>query len=227
MTTPVTSVSPEMPIEDLARLLLERRISGVPVVDAEERVIGIVSEGDLLRRVGNGDAHRSWWLWLFSDPARNAAEYVKTHGRHVADVMTREVVTVCEDTRLPEIAMLLEERHIKRVPVVRDGRLVGIVSRANLLHGLAVGMEAKEAPSLDDAAIRERILETMRDEIDGMTEFINVVVADGIVDLWGATDSPEVKRAIRVAAENCPGVREVRDHIGVLSPMTRATLWAE
>lgn len=228
MTSPVATVGPDATVQEIAKLLIERRVSGVPVLDQGERVVGIVSEGDLMRRVEHADErHRSWWLRLFSDATTDAAEYVKTHGRRAADVMTRDVVTVGEDTPLHEIAALLEERRIKRVPVVQDGRLVGIVSRANLLHSLAARPMATPPPSVDDEAIRTTILTTLREEVGGMTEFVNVVVSQGVVDLWGATDSSEVKRAIQVAAENTPGVREVRDHVGILSPMMRGVIGAE
>jgi CBS-domain-containing membrane protein len=197
-------------------------------VDQGGQVVGIVSEGDLMRRVENADGrHRSWWLSLWSDTRSKAADYIKTHGRRAADVMTRDVVTVGEDTPLYEIAALLEERRIKRVPVVRDGRAVGIVSRANLLYGLAARPVDTPAPTSDDEAIRSRILKTLREKVGGMTEFVNVVVSNGVVDLWGTTDSPEVAQAIQVAAETTPGVREVRNHIGLLPPMARAAMWAE
>ena len=228
MTSPVVSVGPETTVKEIAKLLIERRVSGVPVLDQGERVVGIVSEGDLIRRVeGTDERHRSWWLRLFSDATTDATEYVKTHGRRAADVMTRDVVTVGEDTPLHEIAALLEQRRVKRVPVVRDGRVVGIVSRANLLHGLAAGPADTPAPTADDEAIRARILTRLREEVGGMTQFVNVVVNQGVVDLWGTTDSPDVVQAVRVAAENTPGVREVRNHIGLLPPMARAAMWAE
>lgn len=227
MTTPVVTVGPETPVPEIARLLIARQISAVPVVSQDGRMMGIVSEGDLMRRVEHADErHRAWWLKLFSSARGDAADYVKTHGRRAADVMTRDVATVEEDAPLHEIAALLEERRIKRVPVARNGRLVGIVSRANLLHGLAVRREEAPAPNADDEVIRSRIQTTLRHDIE-KTEFISVVVKDGVVDLWGATESPEVKRAIKVAAETTEGVREVHDHVGILPPMVRATLWAE
>ncbi len=147
MTSPIVTVGPEATVQEIAKLLIERQVSGMPVLDQGGRVVGIVSEGDLMRRVEHADErHRSWWLKLFSDEITEATEYVKTHGRRAAEVMTRDVVTVDEDTPLHEIAALLEERRIKRVPVVRDGRLVGIVSRANLLHGLAARASGGSAP---------------------------------------------------------------------------------
>ena len=228
MTSTVVTVGPETTVPEIARLLIERQISAVPVVDDAGQVLGIVSEGDLMRRVETADErHRSWWLKLFSGAPDDAVEYVKTHGRHAGEVMTRHVTTVEEDTPLHEIAALLEAKRIKRVPVVREGRLVGIVSRANLLQGLAARREAAPVPGADDDAIKAQIEATLREEVGGMTEFVNVVVKDGVVDLWGATESPDMKRAIKVAAETTAGVREVHDHVGILSPMVRATLWAE
>jgi CBS domain-containing protein len=226
MTSPVVTVTPDATVQEIAKLLIERGISAVPVIDQGGRVIGIVSEGDLMRRVeGAAERHRSWWLRLFSDATTDAAEYVKSHGRRAADVMTRDVVTVGEDTPLHEIAALLEQRRIKRVPVVRDGRVVGIVSRANLLHGLATRSTDTPVPSADDEAIRTRILTTLRDEVGGMTQFVNVVVNNGVVDLWGMAESAEVARAIQVAAENTPGVRDVRQRVTVVLP--RTTVQAE
>ena len=226
MTSPVLTVELDATVQEIARLLIERRVSGVPVLDPGGRIVGIVSEGDLMRRVEHADEHhRSWWLRLFSDATTDATDYVKTHGRRAADVMARDVMTVEEDTPLHEIAILLEERRIKRVPVVRDGRLQGIVSRANLLQGLAASPMAAPSPlSVDDDSIRKTIQTTLRDEVGGMTEFVNIVVKQGVVDLWGVTDSTEVKRAIRVATEEAPGVREVRDHVNVLSHNVRSIM---
>ena len=135
MTTKVVTVQPDARVEHIAALLLERSISGVPVVDADGRLLGIVTEGDLMRRPEIGtERHRGWWLRLFGDERERAAEYARAHGSRAADVMTRNVVTVSEETSVGEIARLLEEHRIKRVPVVRDDKVVGIVSRANLLQ---------------------------------------------------------------------------------------------
>ena len=226
MTSPVLTVGLDATVQEIAKLLIERRVSGVPVLDSGGRVAGIVSEGDLMRRVGHADEHhRSWWLTLFSDATTDATDYVRTHGRRAADVMARDVVTVEEDTPLHEIAILLEERRNKRVPVVRDGRLQGIVSRANLLHGLAASpVAAMPLPSVDDDTIRTTILTTLREEVGGMTELVNIVVSQGVVDVWGVADLLEVKRAIRVAAENAPGVREVRDHVSILPANVRSIM---
>src|SRR5215203_3981133 len=137
MTTEVVSVEPDTPVRDIAELLYTRRISGVPVVE-HDRVIGIVSEGDLIGHTAAiGEQRRSWWLSLFADESLSARDYAKTHGRTARDVMTASVISVEETATLAEIARLVERHRIKRVPVLRDGKLVGIISRGNLLQGLA------------------------------------------------------------------------------------------
>ena len=155
MTTNVITVPPETGVREIAGLLLKHRISAVPVVDAENQVLGIVSEGDLMRRAENDtDRRNSLWLEVIFSTHEMAADYIKAYGRTAGDVMTRDVVTVKEDTPLHEIVGLLERHHIKRVPVTRDGRLVGIVSRANLLHGLAAkGADSAGPSSSDDQTI--------------------------------------------------------------------------
>jgi CBS domain-containing protein len=211
MTTPVVSVAPETGVSDVARLLLERHISGVPVIDSAGRLVGMVSEGDFLRRAEDGShRHGSWWLRLFSGSGENAAEYVKTHGRSAADVMTRDVVTVTEDTQAGDIAHLLETKRIKRVPVVRSGKVVGIVSRADLLRGFAAQRHAPAVPaSVEDETIRKQILEEIQAADWAPTYGVSVVVVDGIVQVWGVVDSPEQGEALRVAATNAPGVKGV------------------
>ena len=207
----------------LAKLLLERRISAVPVVDAEGRVLGIVSEGDLIRRPEvAGARRRSWWLSLLSGSEDDPGEFVRRHGGQAADVMTREVVTVSEDTPVADVARRLEERGIKRVPVVRRGRLVGIVSRADLLRGLASARKrARPAGRASDRAIREKLMKRLEPEPWAPLGQFNVIVTDGVVHLWGLVDSPEQRRALQVAARETPGVRGVEDHLGKVAPYLR------
>lgn len=226
MTTPVVTVDLETPVVEIAKRLLQRRISAVPVVDTKGRPVGIVSEGDLMRRPeSGGEAHPSWWLALFAEPETQAREYVKAHGEHARDVMTSEVTTVTEETSLEEIATLLEKHRIKRVPVVRDGKLVGIVSRANLLQGIVARQRAPQ-PSVGDRTLREQV--TAAIQASGVrSEFVNPVVADGIVHLWGMTYSEAERDAIQVAAAGVSGVKGVEGEIGVLSPMLAANLWAQ
>jgi CBS domain-containing protein len=224
MTTAVVSVGPGTEVREVARLLLEHHISAVPVVNSDNRILGIVSEGDLMRRAEVGtERHRSWWLSLVAGADRLAREYVKSHGRRAADVMTRDVVTVAEDTPAREIAGILEKRRIKRVPVVRDGRLVGIVSRADLLRGLAVQPLSPEAPSMvDDRLIRERLLRELRGTAWASPVSNNVVVKDVVVHLWGLVSTEDERRALRVAASNVPGVRAVEDHLLRVPELGRA-----
>jgi CBS domain-containing protein len=220
MTTQVVTVGPETSVEQIAALLLDRRISGVPVVDAGGRLLGIVTEGDLMRRPEIGtERQRGWWLRLFGDERARTVEYARAHGSRAEQVMTRNVVTVSEDTSLADIARLLEEHHIKRVPVVRDGRVVGIVSRANLLQGLATHHDvAPAARPMDDRSLRDSVLQALeRDDLTGHGR-LNVIVRHGEVELWGLVDSEEGRRAIRIAVENVPGVTGVRDNLGSIRP---------
>ena len=225
MTTPVVTVAPKTSVEEVAKLMLERRISAVPVVDAQSRVQGIVSEGDLMRHAETGaERHPSWWLALFG--AELAIDYVKSHGRTAAEVMTPEVVTVGERTPLEKIATLLERHRIKRVPVVRNGKLVGIVSRANLLHGLVARKTAGGPPAATDRKIRSRIRKEL--ERAGMDQsYVNVVVARGVVEFWGLVDSDAQKRALTIAATSVEGVKRVVDNVVVMPPMLRGAIGAQ
>ena len=226
MTTNVITISPITTVQEIAQLLSERNISGVPVVDASNRLIGIVSEGDLLHRVETGTEQRlrrrrrSWWLDRFAAEEELARDYVKSHGRTAEDVMTREVVTVSESTDLAEVANLLETKRIKRVPVVKDGQLVGIVSRANLVRALATAgsrFTADTAP--DDRAIRQKLVEELRGQEWVHTWAADIIVTDGVVHIWVSDDRPQAEKdALRVAAENIPGVRAVEEHL-VPAPM--------
>jgi CBS domain-containing protein len=216
MTTNVITVRPDTGVQEIAGLLLKHRISAVPVTDAEQRIVGIVSEGDLVRRVESDTEHRhSWWLEAVLSPEEKAAEYAKTHGLKASDVMTRTVLTVSEDMPLNEVAGLLERHHIKRAPVVRDERLVGIVSRANLLRGLATAGEPGAASSsADDRTIRETLLRRLSEEAGIESRLINVIVKDGVVQLWGLVESGSEKKAARIAAETLPGVKAVENYLG-------------
>lgn len=225
MTKHVVTVPPDASVPEIARLLLERRISAVPVVDADGRVLGIVSEGDLIRRPEvTGPRRRSWWLALLSGGGGDAAEYIKAHGGQASDVMTHPAVTVTEDTPAGDVARLLEERRIKRVPVVRRGELVGIVSRADLLRGLASGKpSSRKAPRASDQAIRQKLIGRLEHESWAPFGQLNVIVTDGVVHLWGLVDSSEQRRALLVAAREISGVRDVEDHLGEVPPYLRGT----
>jgi CBS domain-containing protein len=216
MTRDVITVGPNTSVSEIAGLFLRRRISGVPVVDSDGKLLGLVSEGDLVRRVETGtDARRSWWLDLLTDSDEQAATYAKTRGKKAEDVMTPNVVTATETTPLRDIAALMERHRIKRVPIVRDGKVVGIVSRANLIQGLASHGNVEKVPSRDDEVIREAILRELNAQPWTSMVTKNIVVTDGIVHLWGFVRSEEERRAIKVAAENTPGVKGVRDHLNI------------
>jgi len=212
MTPDVITVSPQTPVREIAALLHARRISGVPVVEGG-RLVGIVSEGDLIGHAAAiGERRRSWWLSLFADERAMADDYAKTHGRVARDVMTGDVITVEETTSLAEIARLLERHRIKRVPVVRAGTLVGIVTRSNLLQALAArSVSTGLAP--DDKVIRDRLNRELQDQPWARLGLKNIVVENGVVHLFGIADSEEERRALRVAAENVSGVVRVEDHL--------------
>jgi CBS domain-containing protein len=225
MTAPVLSVAPDTTIGEISKLLLERGISAVPVLDGDGKLVGIVSEGDLVWRLEPGRHRPSWWLALLNDEDKQARDYTKSHSRRAADVMTRRVVSVDEFATLGSIATLLEKHHIKRVPVLRDGRVIGIVSRANLLQGLA-GYSSVPDAALDDEALRVRLSdELQRAGVD--TLFVNVVVYAGAVHLWGNVSSAEQHAAAKIAAQTVAGTRVVEDHLAVLSPMVRGLMWVE
>ncbi|HUI97518.1 MAG TPA: CBS domain-containing protein [Xanthobacteraceae bacterium] len=214
MVAPVVTVKPSASVKEVAKILLDNRISALPVVDDGGKVVGLVSEGDLMRRADLGtQRHRAWWLAaLFAEEEALAAEYVKAHGRKVSDVMTKRVITAAPETSLNEIAGLLEKHSIKRVPIVENGALVGIVSRANLIQALATDRKVLDIP-LPDAKLRDNILAHLREQPWAHTSLLNVTVNDGIVDIWGITQSKAEKEALRVAAESTPGVRAVNDNV--------------
>ena len=225
MTTGVITVDPDTSVQAIATLLSERGISGVPVVDAADRLLGIVSEGDLLHRVETGTERltgrrRSWWLDTIASDQELARDYVKSHGRTAKDVMTREVISVTDTTDLAEVAMLLETKRIKRVPVLHEGKLVGIVSRANLVRALAVTKsDSAVDAATDDRAIRSKLLaELMGQEWFKTQDWFkiwaaDVIVRDRVVHFWlAANQTEEERRALRIAAENTAGVRRVEEH---------------
>ncbi|MGQ4877699.1 CBS domain-containing protein [Billgrantia sp. LNSP4103-1] len=217
MTSRVITVSPDTDVREIARLLLEHNISAVPVVDAGDKVLGIVSEGDLIRRVENNEEqHKSWWLRILAG-GNSASDYVKSHARLAREIMTTEPITIEENEPLHRVARLLEKHHIKRVPVVRDGKLVGIVSRANLLRGFsATAPDTETSVTTDDREIRDAILKEVDENTGVWVERINVIVSAGAVQLWGLVESEEEKKAVQVAAENTPGVTSVENNLGMM-----------
>jgi CBS-domain-containing membrane protein len=213
MVAPVITVKPHSTVKEVAKTLVDRHISAVPVVDDAGKLVGIISEGDLMHRAEMGTERRyRWWIRLVGGDASIPFDYIKAHARRAADIMTRNVFTATPETPLDEIAILLERNSIKRVPIVRDGRLVGIVSRANLVQAFATMPRGLEIP-LSDSKIREELLSHLKGQPWADTHLLNVTVTDGVVSLWGITNSETERKAICVAAEATPGVRAVNDHL--------------
>jgi CBS domain-containing protein len=218
MTPDVITVAPDTPILGVARLLAERHISAVPVTDADRKVLGVLSEADLLRQVGGfAEETPGFFTALFSDPAKLAAQYAKAHGRVARDVMTAEPISVTEDTSAGEIAKLLDTQHIRRVLVLRDGRLVGVVTRADLLRALVSPPSSGAGDTSDDGLYRA-VMNAMKQQPWASTFYTSVVVKDGVVGFYGYCGSDEYKRGLRVLAEGVAGVKKVEDHL-VIGPL--------
>lgn len=214
MVSPVITVGKTATVRDVAKILLENRISAVPVVDNLSKVVGIVTESDLMHRTEAGtERPYSGWVHFLAGDATIAADYVKSHAVKVEDVMTSDVVTATSETPLHEIATLLEERGIKRVPIVnKAGNLVGIVSRSNLIQVVASARPKLEM-TLPDSTIRQKLLDALKKQSWAHTHNLSVTVTNGVVDLWGYAPSADERKAIRVLAEAIPGVTMVNDHL--------------
>ncbi|ANK83506.1 MAG: hypothetical protein TEF_14710 [Rhizobiales bacterium NRL2] len=214
MTPNVITVSPDATVREIAERLLANRISAVPVVDADGGLLGIVSEGDLIRRAETETERReNWWLRVFATQDEEASKYVKEHGRLAREVMTRDVVTTTPTATLREIADLLERHHVKRLPVVDGGRLVGIVSRANILRGLIAAPDPQIKTASDDRKLREDVLKAISEQSGLVMPTIDAIVHDGVAQLWGLARSDARAKAAAVAAENVPGIRKVENHV--------------
>jgi CBS domain-containing protein len=220
MTRNVVSTTGGESVLNAARTMLQNRISGLPVVDASGHLVGMVTEGDFLRRGELGtERRRPKWLELLLGPGRLADEYVRTSGQKIEDVMTRDPVTAAENDTLETVVELMERKRIKRLPVVRDGKIVGIISRANLVHALvSLAREAPEAPVAGDAAMRERMLAAFVTQ--PWAPQVNVVVKNGVAELWGTITDERERQACIVTAENVAGIREVHDHLVWVEPMS-------
>jgi CBS domain-containing protein len=221
MTPNVISTAPDASVLEALRLMLQHKISGLPVVERNGDLVGIVTEGDFLRRTETGtERKRPRWLEFLVGPGTLARDYVRSHARRVNEVMTYDVETVTEEAELGDIVNLMEKRRIKRVPVLRDGRLVGIVSRANLLRALA-SVAAEIGPGLaSDDAIRQGVIAELDRQSFGPRNAIDVLVRNGVVEMWGTVIEPAQRDAARVAAETVPGVKAVKSHIAWVEPMS-------
>jgi len=217
MTHEVVSVSPDATVSEAASIMLRERISGLPVISRAHLLLGIVTEGDLLRRVeSKTQKTRPHWLEFIIGPETLAGEYIHSHARLVGDVMTRDVAVATEEMALDKAVDLMERRGVKRLPVVRDGRVVGIVARANFLHAVAAS-PPQAKPETNDKVIREQLERELSHHSWNAHQF-HIVIKDGVVDIWGFIKQERYRDAIRVAAQNVPGVKGVRDHLMWFEP---------
>jgi CBS domain-containing protein len=228
MTANPVTVRPDSTVMEAVRVMLQRRFSGLPVVDDAGAVVGIITEGDLLRRAETGtQRRRPRWIEFFIGPGRLAVEYAHAYGHRIDEVMSQPVQTITEDRPLDEIVNIMERHRIKRLPVVRDGKLVGIVSRANLLRALASVARETKPTSADDTSIRDRLLAELGRQSWAPSGLIDVVVRNGVVHLWGTILDERQRNGIRVAAENTPGARSVEDHLVWVEPTSGLVVLAE
>jgi CBS domain-containing protein len=214
MVKDVISVGPETPVREVASLMLERRISGVPVIDGERRVLGVVSEGDLIRRPEIGTYQSpTGWLSVFLSQDDSARDFVKTHGLLASEVMSRPAICVAPDATLAEVVRLMERHRVKRLPVIENGKLAGVVTRADLLRALVARQGASSAAS-SDQELRARIDAILLHEDWATSAFVNVQVENGVAHLWGTVESASQREALILAVRGVPGVRDVQPHLG-------------
>jgi CBS domain-containing protein len=219
MTPHVVSVAPDESVVVAARLLLQKKISGLPVADDLGNLVGIITEGDFLRRVEIGTKRqRPRWVEFFVGAGRLAEEYVRFSGRKVRDVMTHDVCTVTPKTPLEDVVRLMERNHIKRVPVVEGDKIVGIITRANLLHAMASFAQEVAPCSAEDTVIRERLLAELKTQPWAPFSVIDIAVRKGVVQFSGTITDERQRQALRVAAENIPAVKKVEDYITWVEP---------
>jgi CBS domain-containing protein len=216
MTKQVHTVRPDAPVADIAKLLLDNGISAVPVVDGDDHVIGIVSEADLVRRHEIGtEKRRPWWLQLFEPSGTLASEYVRGHAAKAHEIMARPVFCVDETAAVGEVADVLEGHGVKRVPVVRAGKLVGIISRRDLVRAFATAAPSPAADRASDNRIRAELSARLKQQPWAQSLYVQSQVHDGVVDFWGFADSEEQRRGLTVLAETITGVKGVVNRLTV------------
>jgi CBS domain-containing protein len=214
MVRDVVAVGPETSVREVAQLMLQRRISGVPVIDAERKVLGMVSEGDLIRRPEIDTDHApSGWLGVFLSGEERARAFVKSHGRLAGEVMTQPALSVAPSTPLSEVVRLMERHRVKRLVVVEHGKLAGLVSRADLLRAMVSHGDGEPAAS-SDSAVRARIERILRDEDWAASAYVHVQVEGAVAHLWGTVESAAQREALILAVRAVPGVKAVEPHLG-------------
>jgi CBS domain-containing protein len=228
MTCNVVSVDPDATVLHAARLMLQHRISGLPVVDRDGNLVGVLSEGDFLRRKEtHTERRRSRWLEFVMGPGRIAADYAHSHGSKVFEVMSTDLKTVGEDAGLDEIVSLMEKLRIKRVPVMRAAKMIGIITRSNLMHAVVSLGRVSPPGAQSDLAIRDNLLAGIKEQPWAPAATVQIVVYDGVVDLWGTIVDERQREALHVMAENIPGVIEVQDHLVWIEPLSGVVIEPE
>lgn len=228
MSRHVVSIVPEATLAEFADVLVKNSISGVPVITAKGKLVGMITEGDCLHRseIGTEGRKRSFWRSLLVDPETRAKAYIRAHGRKVSDVMTGEPITAGEDTDVSEIIHLMERHQVKRIPIVKGNAVIGIVSRANIVQAMASLLHgAAAATNISDEEIRSKVMDALAELPWPAKTFVNVTVKDGIVDLWGAFTSFRQDESAIVAAENVPGVKGVHNHLAWVDPMSGLVIY--
>jgi CBS domain-containing protein len=223
MTKDVVTVGPQTTVGEIAGLLVRHRISAVPVVSDDNRVVGIVSQTDLGHRSETGtEKRRKWWLDLFADTDSKAREYIKSHGLKARDVMSRVVISVSKNASLAEVADVLDSHGIRQVPVMDDGMLAGMISRADLVRKLAEIRIAAPAARPDNGVLQKAIWDEIKTQPWLESAYINLAVQDGIVELYGVVDSDDQRRALRILVEGVRGVQKVKDNVGLFPKIVAA-----
>jgi CBS domain-containing protein len=226
MTRKVITVKPDTSIADAANTMLQQHISGLPVVNEAGNLVGIISEGDFIRRAEIGTQRkRGRWLRILVGPGRAANDFVHEQGRKVAEIMTSDPLTVTEEATLEELVTVMEKNHVKRLPVIRGDQLVGIVTRANLLQAVADLARDVPDPTADDDHIRNRVFAAI-EKNDWFPIALTVTVRDGVVQISGVISEERSRQAAIVAAENVSGVKEVHDHLCWVDPMSGLYLYS-
>lgn len=216
MTTKVHTVRPDTSVGDIARLMTNERIGGLPVVDDDGSVIGIVSETDLLHRAETGtEKKRKWWVAMFLDADMRARDYIKSHARKAEDIMCPYVISVADSAKLAEVADVLDTNNLKRVPVVKAGKLVGIITRGDLVRALASADANRSAPIGDSAAVQKLLNERIAKQSWLSATYLNVVVNEQAVELWGFVDSHDQRKALLILVEEVAATRRIDDHLVV------------
>ena len=220
MTTDVVTVRLGTPVREIAALLSKRQFSGVPVAHEDGRLLGIVSESDLIHHAAiKAEPKGKWWLDSLSDPDAIAAAYAKSHGRTAADVMARHVATIADDATLEDVAEVLGTHNIKRVPVMREGRLVGIITRSDLVRALAKAKSDQVAAPLGNAAVQKAILQGMAEQLWLDASYVNVLVKDHVIELRGYIASTDQRHALQVLAGGIDQSRKINDELEIGLPI--------